>query len=143
MSFLAQCLLAVAIVTYVSAFQPIVHSRAGVFHGRELPEFDQDVFLGIKYAPEPIRFTPSQLARNAPHENFNVTQYGVDCQGYGIDTTLLVKEGWTTLGEDCLHLNIIKPRINRTDLPVLVWVYGGGWQQGSTSDPRCVSESLD
>ena len=40
------------------------------------------------------------------------------------------------MGEDCLHLNIVKPRTDQTHLPVLLWIYGGGWQQGATSDPR-------
>ncbi|KAH7091971.1 Alpha/Beta hydrolase protein [Paraphoma chrysanthemicola] len=115
---------------------PVVHCKAGIFHGRHLPEFDQDLFLGIKYAPKPVRFAPSVLAPNAPAFRHNVTRYGVDCHGYGSDTNLLVKDGWTKLGEDCLHLNIVKPRTNQTNLPVLLWIYGGGWQQGSTGDPR-------
>lgn len=41
-----------------AAQQPIVKSQAGIFHGRYLPEFEQDLFLGIKYAPKPVRFTP-------------------------------------------------------------------------------------
>lgn len=32
-----------------------------VFVGRAFPEFDQDVFLGIKYANEPVRFAPAEL----------------------------------------------------------------------------------
>jgi carboxylesterase type B len=115
---------------------PVVKSEAGIFHGRYLPEFEQDLFLGIKYAPKPVRFTPAELSRNAPTTTFNVSQYGLDCTGYGSDTTRLVKEGWTKMGEDCLHLNIIKPRTKQKKLPVLLWIYGGGWQQGATSDPR-------
>lgn len=34
-----------------------------VFQGRSIPEFRQDVFLGIKYADEPVRFTPSEVKR--------------------------------------------------------------------------------
>lgn len=122
-----------------SAFRaPEVHSKAGIFHGRHLPTFDQDVFLGIKYAPKPERFTPAKLSEDAPNKHFNATKYGVDCMAYGSDTTALVSAGWTTLGEDCLHLNIIKPQVkeHNNSLPVLLWIYGGGWQQGATSDPR-------
>jgi carboxylesterase type B len=129
-------LLITCIVPTALSLGPVVHSEAGIFHGRHLPEFDQDLYLGIKYASKPIRFTPSSLKQDTPNTHYNVTQYGVDCHGYGSDTNLLVKEGWTKLGEDCLHLNIIKPRTNRTRLPVLLWIYGGGWQQGATSDPR-------
>ncbi|KAF1967623.1 carotenoid ester lipase-like protein precursor [Bimuria novae-zelandiae CBS 107.79] len=116
---------------------PIVHSKAGIFHGRHLPTFDQDVFLGIKYAPKPERFTPAKLKEDAPYTHFNASQYGVDCTGYGSDTNTLVSQGLTILGEDCLHLNIIRPREKATNeaLPILLWIYGGGWQQGATSDP--------
>jgi carboxylesterase type B len=116
--------------------QPVVKSQAGIFHGRYLPEFKQDLYLGIKYAPKPVRFSPATLSKDVPKTHFNVTQYDLDCTGYGSDTTRLVKEGYTKLGEDCLHLNVVKPRTNQTDLPVLLWIYGGGWQQGATSDPR-------
>jgi acetylcholinesterase len=139
----SQCLqiLTVCLFPFASAISPIVHSSAGVFHGRYLPEFEQDLYLGIKYAPKPERFAPSVLSKDAPRHHYNVTTYGIDCHGYGSDTNLLVKQGWTKLGEDCLHLNIVKPRTNETNLPVLLWVYGGGWQQGATSDPRYVSHS--
>jgi acetylcholinesterase len=128
--------LAVGFSSLASATSPVVHSKAGVFHGRHLPEFGQDLYLGIKYAPKPVRFAPSALSEDTPQVNRNATLYGTDCHGYGGDTTLLVKQGWTKLGEDCLHLNIVKPQTNETGLPVLLWIYGGGWQQGATSDPR-------
>lgn len=118
------------------ATEPLVRSDAGIFHGRYLPEFDQDLFLGIKYAAKPIRFAPAKLIKDTPKVHFNVTQYGIDCHGYGSDTNTLVSRNITKLGEDCLHLNIIRPNTVETNLPVLLWIYGGGWQQGATSDPR-------
>ena len=117
--------------TLASTLQPVVKSKAGIFQGRYLPEFEQDLYLGVKYAPQPVRFTPAQLAKDTPKIHYNVTQYGTDCPGYGSDTTLLIRQGWTTLGEDCLK-----------KLPVLLWIYGGGWQQGATSDPRSVQYSM-
>ncbi|KAL3294559.1 carotenoid ester lipase precursor [Colletotrichum asianum] len=42
------------------------------------------------------------------------------------------------MSEDCLFLNIIRPAglgLN-TKLPVLVWIHGGTWAEGSASDPR-------
>lgn len=134
-SSLLQALIAL-LLPLAQAASPVVQSDAGTFRGRYIPEFDQDVFLGIKYATKPVRFAPSSLVKGQPERHFNVTTYGTDCTGYGSDTDLLVKQGWTTLGEDCLHLNIIKPNRSETDLPILLWIYGGGWQQGATSDPR-------
>jgi para-nitrobenzyl esterase len=37
--------------------------------------------------------------------------------------------------EDCLHLNIWEPARPGQKLPVIVWIYGGGFTQGSASMP--------
>ena len=132
----AYLLLGAALPIAIASQPPIVQSDAGVFHGRYLPEFEQDLYLGIKFAPKPVRFAPATLIENTPNKHFNVSQYGLDCTGYGSDTNTLVAGGYTKMGEDCLHLNIVKPRTEEQGLPVLLWIYGGGWQQGATSDPR-------
>lgn len=129
-----------------------------VFVGRLLPEFDQDLFLGIKYADEPTRFTPATLKSHyasndsnsgvydlsaagvTSHSNtvyYNATEYGNDCPGYGSDTTKLVDMGLVKLNEDCLNLNVIRPwTAGEEKLPVMLWIFGGGWSQGATADPR-------
>jgi triacylglycerol lipase len=134
------------------------------FIGRTLPEFNQDLFLGIKYANKPARFTPSGLkttyssndSNSGPYDlttagtstNFksvyyNATQYGYDCPAYGSDTTNMVNKGLVTLDEDCHNLNIVRPQ-SATDelLPVVIWIFGGGWTQGATADPRYVYNFL-
>lgn len=136
MKFSSAYLAVAGFTSFATAASPVVHSNSGIYQGRYLAEFDQDIFLGIKYAPKPDRFAPARLIDNAPKRVYNATQYGVDCVGYGGDTNALVASNLTRIGEDCLHLNIIKPRTNETKLPVLLWIYGGGWTQGATSDPR-------
>lgn len=123
---------------------------ATVFVGRALPEFNQDLFLGIKYADKPVRFTPSELRTTYVSNDiksgpvlYNATEYGYDCPGYGSDTTKLVNMGLIHLNEDCLNLNILRPQTEeRTGalLPVMIWIFGGGWQQGATADPRYVAQ---
>jgi len=45
--------------------------------------------------------------------------------------------------EDCLYLNIWSPAKSANDkVPVLVWIYGGGFSFGSNSEPTCSGEKL-
>ena len=41
------------------------------------------------------------------------------------------------MGEDCLYLNVWTPaKSDREKLPVLVYIFGGGFQNGEGSEPR-------
>ena len=45
--------------------------------------------------------------------------------------------------EDCLYLNIWSPAKSTSDrIPVFVWIYGGGFNGGSTSEPNYSGENL-
>lgn len=46
-------------------------------------------------------------------------------------------------GEDCLYLNIWTPAKSQEDnLPVMVWIHGGGFTQGYSHEPRSDGETL-
>lgn len=123
--------------TALSISDPTVQISTGAYVGRYIPEFKQDVFLGVPYADKPARFTPAKLATGRAEVAKAAKGYGYSCPGYGPDTTNLVAAGTITMNEDCLNLNVIRPS-GKSGLPVLVWIYGGGWQQGQTADPRLV-----
>ena len=110
------------------------HVTNGTIHGRYLAGFDQDLFLGVPFANAPRLANPTPL-NNSWTVPLDATSYGHTCYGFGSNQLLPgIKDRQS---EDCLNLNIIRPSGHgaNADLPVLVWVYGGGFRQGSSADP--------
>jgi para-nitrobenzyl esterase len=83
---------------------------------------------GIPYARPPV----GELRWKAPRSIdqwrgvFEATVYGSPCAQPAI-----IREEKSIGDEDCLSLNIWRPRSNQTGLPVYVWIHGGGNTTGS------------
>lgn len=123
---------------------PRVKTINGTYEGAYLPDWDQDVFLGIPYAQPPIgelRYRWPQPINTTSEGVRNATEYGYSCMQYGSNFSL---------SEDCLTINVVRPSSNSISpaatttndtsppslLPVLVWIYGGGLYAGTTADPQ-------
>ena len=98
-------------------------------------EDDVVAFKGIPFARPPV----GDLRWRAPQPVegwdgvYAADSYGHDCMQvpFAADAAPLRTEP----SEDCLYLNIWKPAAARPgdDLPVIVWIYGGGWVNGGSS----------
>ena len=107
---------------------PTAHISNGTVNGRYLAGFHQDLFLGIPFANAPRLANPTPL-NDSWTTPFDASSYGPTCYGFGSNQLLpLIKNDQS---EDCLNLNIIRPGgVNaNTKLPVLMWIYGGGFSQ--------------
>ena len=101
---------------------------------------DIHVFEGVPYAAPPVgplRWRPPEPV--VPWTGVRgATQFGADCM-----QKPLADSRAPGVSEDCLTLNIWVPaQIAHELLPVMVWVYGGGFVNGSASKPLYDGEAL-
>jgi para-nitrobenzyl esterase len=100
-------------------------------------------FLGIPYATPPVgplRWKPPQPAPKW-HGVRSATAFGSHCIQSGGYPDMIFRDAGPS--EDCLTLNVWTPAKNgHALLPVMVWIYGGGFKSGGTSEARQDGENL-
>jgi len=113
---------------------PTAKTKNGTYQGLHLASYNQDLFLGIPYAQPPLgslRLAVPQSLNSSFNTTKSATAYYPECVGYGGDDI-----GYN-VSEDCLALNVIRPaNYSGQNLPVAVWIHGGGLQMGGTPDRR-------
>ncbi|KAF7874913.1 hypothetical protein EAF04_002087 [Stromatinia cepivora] len=133
-----------------------VQTTSGPVNGHAaLNESQVSEYLGIPFAKPPLghlRFAAPVVYNGTA--TLNGTNFGYSCpaQATTYNTTLVEKSNVslaiglpllqtvgtpsTTQSEDCLTLNVwTKPQTGDAKKAVLVWVYGGGFNSGSSSTP--------
>src|SRR3954454_2144921 len=109
--------------------------------GRVRGTIDQGVqaFLGIPYAAPPVGELRMRPPAPVPpwEEVLDATAYGPTAPkgDYPPHLAELFREV-VIAGDACLNLNVWTPDASATGLPVLVWIHGGAFTQGSGSMPE-------
>ena len=130
-------LFALLLPVEVRAEPVVVQTSTGVLAGSG---GDIHVFKGIPFAAPPVgplRWRPPEPP-TPWHGVRDATQFGADCMQKRLPETRA-----PGVSEDCLTLNIWAPAQHSGGaLPVMVWVFGGGFVDGSASLPLYDGEAL-
>lgn len=114
-----------------------VKTQSGKVKGKMSADGQVRAFLGIPYAAPPVgplRWKPPQPAAKW-HGIRSATSFGARCMQPKLYSDMIFRDPGQS--EDCLTLNVWTPAIKKNaKLPVMVWIYGGGFTTGGTSEPR-------
>nr|XP_034963158.1 acetylcholinesterase-like [Zootoca vivipara] len=134
------CLLFLLASSFALENDTVVVTSSGPIKGKILPAGTGSVtaYLGIPYAEPPMG--KLRFQKPLPHQPWRhvleATTFGNSCHQVVIDflpnSTILLPN--TPLSEDCLFLNIWVPHPRPvTPVPILLWIYGGGFISGTAS----------
>ncbi|WP_225730031.1 MULTISPECIES: carboxylesterase/lipase family protein [unclassified Nocardia] len=108
-----------------------IRTVAGIVRGRR--ENTVAVFRGIPYARPP--FGARRFAAPAPVLPWDGVR---DALEFGPP----VPQADSVSGGNCLTVNVWSPEPGAAGLPVLVWIHGGRYLEGTSSNPHCDGATL-
>src|SRR5882757_3280469 len=125
------------------AESPVVKTMDGKVHGKLINNGKVRAFQGIPYAAPPV----AGLRWKAPQPvatwkgTLDATTYGHHCAQNHVFEDMVFQDSATPAdagSEDCLYLNVYVParKTAMPKLPVMLWIHGGGYSGGASSEPR-------
>ena len=113
-------------------------TEQGKVVGKTINEGKVRAFLGLPYAAPPV----GNLRWKAPQPpakwkgDRDATRYGAHCAQGRVFEDMVFQDGAPS--EDCLFLNVYTPAdaTDKSKLPVMFWIHGGGYAGGASSEPR-------
>ena len=126
------------VFAHASLTGPVANTKIGTIIGtfHNFTEFGRELtverYFGIPYAEPPVG--DLRFRKPVPKRPFTSThqarKHGNAC--YQMHYLPLLPKG-KTASEDCLFLNVYAPVRKNENLPVMIWIHGGGFNAG-TSD---------
>jgi para-nitrobenzyl esterase len=140
LALLASVALFCASATAAQTVGPVVKIETGEVRGAR--EDGVSSWKGVPFAAAPVgalRWRAPQPAAKWTGVR-EATTYSSDCmqKPFGGDAAPL----GTKPAEDCLYANVWKPVAAQSALPVVVWIYGGGFVNGGASPPTYSGANL-
>ncbi len=127
---------------HAAPMAPSIQVEQGRIEGIALPS-GVDAFLGVPFAAPPLRDLRWKPPQPRPHWRgiYHADRFAPECLQPLRGSLQNHYFGEEATSEDCLYLNIWKPHAARR-APVLVWIYGGGFNIGSASMANYSGEPL-